>query len=115
MGEVPGIAPILKTLEGRVPLYAFTNSNPTHMRYVFSAYAETLRPFRKVFVSSDLGFRKPERPAFEAISATIGVPLERILFFDDTLVNVEGAQAIGMQAVHVTSVQDVAHAVRELA
>jgi len=65
-------------------------------------------------VSSDLGFRKPEAPAFAAISKAIGAPLERILFFDDTLVNVEGAQATGMQAVHVKSVQDVANAVREL-
>jgi hypothetical protein len=51
---------LLRTLEGRVP-------------------------FRRLFVSSDLGMRKPE------------------------------AQAIGMQAVHVIYVQDVANAVRELA
>jgi putative hydrolase of the HAD superfamily len=115
VGEVPGIATILNTLEGRVPLYAFTNSNPTHKRHTFSAYAETLKPFRRVFVSSDLGCRKPEPAAFEAVAEAIGVPLERILFFDDTLVNVEGAQAIGMQAVHVKSVQDIADAVRALA
>ena len=46
VGEVPGIGPLLRNLATRVPLYAFTNSNPTHMRHVFSAYAETLKPFR---------------------------------------------------------------------
>jgi putative hydrolase of the HAD superfamily len=114
-GEVPGVMSLLRTLEGRVPLYAFTNSNPTHKRYTFTEYATTLAPFRRVFVSSDLGMRKPEAPAFVAISKAIGVPLDRIMFFDDTLVNVEGAQAIGMQAVHVKSVQDIADAVRALA
>jgi putative hydrolase of the HAD superfamily len=111
LGEVPGIAAVLRRLAGTLPLYAFTNSNPTHMTYVFREFAETLRPFRRVFVSSDIGCRKPEREAFAAISRAIGVPLERILFFDDTLANVEGARAAGVPSVHVRSLQDVIAAV----
>ena len=61
-----------------------------------------------------MGLRKPEPPAFEAIASEIGVPLERILFFDDTRVNVEGALAIGMQAVLVRSIADVEQAVAAL-
>jgi len=68
--------------------------------------------FRKVFVSYELGARKPERAAFEAIARAIGVPLERILFFDDTAENVAGARAAGVAAIQVRGPQDVADALR---
>ena len=114
LGEVPGIRTVLSTLEGRLPLYAFTNSNPTHQTFWASRYAEVLTSFRRVFVSSEIGVRKPEPAAFAAIAAAIDVPLERILFFDDTLANVEGALAVGMPAVDVRSLDDIANAIERL-
>ena len=114
LDEVSGIRALLGTLEGRVPLYAFTNSNPTHRAFCVSRFAETLQSFRKVFVSSEMGLRKPEAAAFAAIAREIGVPLERIMFFDDTRANVEAALAIGMPAVLVRSIDDVKNALEEL-
>ena len=114
LGEVSGIRAVLRTLEGRVPLYAFTNSNPTHQAFWVQHFAETLKSFRKVFISSEMGLRKPEAAAFKAISREINVPLERIMFFDDTLANVEGARAIGMQAILVRSLEDVKKAIAAL-
>ena len=117
VGEVPGIAALLGALAPRIPLYGFTNSNPTHMAHWARAYAEVLKPFRRIFVSSDMGLRKPEPAAFAVIAAAIGVPLDRILFFDDTRPNVEGALAVGMQAVHVPAVgvaEAIAKSVGEL-
>ena len=113
LGEVPGMAALLRRLRRRVPLYAFTNSNPTHRRVWAERYAESLRSFRRVFVSCELGSRKPEPAAFIAIAAAIAVRPERILFFDDTLDNVHGARAVGLQAVHVRSLADVTDAVAE--
>ena len=110
LAEVPGIRLLLRTLEGRLPLYAFTNSNVTHQAFWAVRYADILKPFRKVFVSSEMGLRKPEPAAFAHIAAEIGVRLDRILFFDDTRVNVDGARAIGMPAVLVRSLEDVATA-----
>jgi HAD superfamily hydrolase (TIGR01509 family) len=107
VGEIAPVVARLRSLRDRVPLYAFTNSNPTHQRVWARDYAASLSCFRKVFVSSELGWRKPEPEAFAAIATTIGAPLERILFFDDTKANVDGALAVGMQAVHVRSVQDI--------
>lgn len=95
---------------GRRPLYAFTNSNVTHQAGWSARYAEVLQIFRRVFVSCELGLRKPERAAFEAIASAIGVPLDRILFLDDTPANVEGARAIGMPGVLVRTAADVAQA-----
>jgi putative hydrolase of the HAD superfamily len=63
-----------------------------------------------VFVSNELGKRKPAPEAFHAVAQAMDVPPERIVFFDDTLANVEGALAVGMHAVHVRTVADVADA-----
>jgi glucose-1-phosphatase len=103
---------LLRRLEHRIPLYAFSNSNTAHQAIWSKKFEAALTPFRKVFVSSEMGVRKPDREAFEAISREIGVPLEKILFFDDTLANVEGARKAGLPAVHVKSPQDVEDALR---
>jgi len=43
-----------------------------------------------------------------------GVSADRIVFFDDTRENIEGAQARGLQAVHVKSGADLADALAVL-
>ena len=103
---------LLEKLRERVPLYAFSNSNAAHQAVWTRKFAPALTNFRRVFVSSEMGLRKPERASFDYIAREIGVPHSRILFFDDTLANVEGARAAGLQAVHVRVPDDVAEAVR---
>ena len=103
---------LLETLEDRVPLYAFSNTNAAHHAVWRARFAGALTSFRRVFVSYELGLRKPDRAAFHQVAREIGVRPERILFFDDTLANVEGARAAGLQAVHVVRPADVRNAVR---
>jgi FMN phosphatase YigB (HAD superfamily) len=98
---------LVRALAGRVPLYLFSNTNLTHFEYFRRRYAEALAPFDRIFVSHEIGLRKPERAAFEHIAREIGVPLPRILFFDDTAANVEAARALGMGAILVRSPEDV--------
>lgn len=107
-GPVPGMHALLESLAPRYPLYLFSNTNGAHYQQWASDYARELAPFRRMFLSHELGRRKPEPAAFAAIAAAIGVPLSRILFFDDTLVNVEGARAVGMPAAQVRGAEDVA-------
>lgn len=102
---------LLERLRDRVPLYAFSNTNPSHQAVWSRMFADALRNFRRVFVSSEIGLRKPERAAFDLVARAIGVPNDRILFFDDTLANVEGARRAGLQAVHVRQPEDVRTAV----
>ncbi len=94
------------------PLYGFTNTNPAHQSEWAHRFATELSIFETIFVSSELGHRKPDRQAFEVVVDAIGVPAERTLFFDDTQENVEGALAAGLQAVHVTSAESVRSALQ---
>src|SRR6266404_576683 len=113
-GEMPGIAPLLARAAKRLPLYAFSNTNAPHVEHFSAAYAEVLGHFRKMFLSSSIGLRKPDAAAYDHVVQAIGVPASRIVFFDDLAENIEGARACGLTAVHVTSPDDVAHALAAL-
>ena len=45
-GEMPGIAPLLAGAAQRLPLYAFSNTNPAHVAHLSQAYADVLGHFR---------------------------------------------------------------------
>jgi putative hydrolase of the HAD superfamily len=105
--EIEETVGVIKALEPDIPVYLLTNTNPTHEVAWREKYPQTIDLFTGVFVSSTLGHRKPERPAFEAVARTVGVNLSSILFFDDSLENIAGARITGLQAVHVTSPSDI--------
>ena len=113
-GEMPGVAPLLAGAAQRLPLYAFSNTNPAHVAHFSQAYADVLGHFRKIFLSSSIGLRKPDAEAYDHVVKAIGVPASRILFFDDSAANIEGARARGLCAIHVTSMEDVARALTAL-
>jgi FMN phosphatase YigB (HAD superfamily) len=113
-GEMLGIAPLLAGAAQRLPLYAFSNTNPAHIAHFSLAYADVLSHFREIFLSSSIGLRKPDAEAYDHVVKAIGVPASRILFFDDSAANIEGARARGLCAIHVTSTDDVARALTAL-
>lgn len=114
VGEIDGIAPLLARAARHLPLYAFSNTNHAHVAHFSAEYAGVLSHFREIFLSSTIGLRKPDAEAYDHVVQAIGVPAERILFFDDTLANIDGARARGLQAVHVRSAADVARALDAL-
>jgi FMN phosphatase YigB (HAD superfamily) len=114
VGEMPGIAALLARAARRLPLYAFSNTNRPHVEHFSKAYAEVLGHFREIFLSSAIGLRKPDAAAYDHVVKAIGVPAGRIVFFDDLAENIEGARMRGLTAVHVTSPDDVAHALAAL-
>jgi len=113
-GAMPEIEPLLARAAERLPLYAFSNTNRAHVAHFSEKYAGLLGHFRKMFLSSTIGLRKPDAEAYDHVIKEIGVPARRIVFFDDLKENIEGARARGLTAVHVTSTRDVAEALDAL-
>ncbi len=113
-GEMPGIAPLLARAAGRLPLYAFSNTNRPHIAHFSVHHGDLLAHFRELYLSSRIGLRKPHRAAYDHVVGAIGVPASRILFFDDSAENVEGARAAGLRAIQVRSSADVAGALAAL-
>ena len=111
--EFAGAFEMFQSLGSRIPIYAFSNSNVLHRQLWVGKYADTLALFRDVFVSCDLGLRKPEAAAFRRVMASIGADAENILFFDDTRENVDGARRVGMSAIQVRDFADIRSHVAE--
>jgi HAD superfamily hydrolase (TIGR01549 family) len=113
-GEMPDMNALLARAAAKLPLYAFSNTNRPHIEHFSKTYAGILGHFREIFLSSTIGLRKPDAAAYDHVVKAIGVPAERIVFFDDLAENIEGARMRGLTAVHVTSPDDVARALTAL-
>jgi len=107
IGEMAGIRDVLSRLHGKKPLFVFSNTNAPHYDHWSVRFADLLAPFERIYVSNQLRARKPDTAAFSAVIADMGMAAERVLFFDDSAVNVAGARAAGLQAVHTISTDDV--------
>lgn len=63
-------------------------------------------------ISAEIGILKPDPRAYHAILQQLSVRPEQSLFIDDSPVNVDGAQAIGMAAVQFQASLDLRETVR---
>ncbi len=107
VGSVDGIEELLDSAAGTWPLYALTNTNAAHHDAGSVRFADVLDRFEAVFDSPSIGLRKPDPEVYEYAAARMGVAVDRILFFDDSRENVDGARACGMPSVLVSSIDDV--------
>jgi putative hydrolase of the HAD superfamily len=59
--------------------------------------------FDDIVISGEVGLRKPEPEIFHLAAERIGLRVEQCVFVDDLELNIEGARALGMTAIHHTS------------
>ncbi len=88
------------------PLHLATNQEHLRARYLL----QSLRLAHHVdgmFYSAALGACKPDPQFFAAISEDLGKAPSMFLLIDDTLANVEGARAFGMNAIHFQTGQSL--------
>lgn len=114
IGEMQGMADLLAAAAQRYPLYLLSNTNRTHEIFWAREYAGTLAHFQKLYVSSTIGLRKPDRVCYDHVVRDIGVPAGGIMFFDDVRENIDGAQAAGLVAVHAPTTADIRQALGTL-
>ena len=107
LGEIGETVDLLQALRGRVPRYAISNTNPSHVAEMERAFPGFLQRFDAVFTSHRIGHRKPQPEAFAHVLEAIGVPARETLLFDDLPANVDAARALGLQAVQVRGPRDV--------
>lgn len=117
LGESKGMAELLDALRGKVPLFGLTNTNQLHHDEWKVRYASLFSRLERIFVSSELGCRKPEPEIFRAVQSEVGVAqADQILFFDDAAENIAGARTWGWGAFQTTSCAEIrAHLLEETA
>lgn len=105
--EMPGIRDVLSSLGVDTRLYVLSNTDPVHHRYWRARFEDLLQPFREVFVSCELGERKPGTQVFTEVLRRIDLVPERVAFFDDLSDNVLAASKLGMAAFVTKSASDI--------
>jgi 2-haloacid dehalogenase len=98
-GDIRGTVAILKRLaEAGVPLYAITN-------YSSEKFVETVERFpffalfRDIVVSGDEKLLKPEAAIFRMCLDRNGLKAQDCVFIDDVARNIDGARAVGIDAI----------------
>ena len=99
---VVSLAQLRKTL----PIFLLSNTNDLHVAHIEAAIlpahniVSLSALFEGVYLSQDIGWRKPQPQAFAHAVHHIGLPASSILFVDDLPDNVEGAQRVGLRGHH---------------
>jgi HAD superfamily hydrolase (TIGR01549 family) len=65
-----------------------------------------------ILISSELGVRKPDPLIYRHLRDALGVRYNEILFVDDFIENVEGAKALGIQAIHYQPGMDLVNQIK---
>jgi FMN phosphatase YigB (HAD superfamily) len=91
------------------PVGCLSNTNAKHWAAHFTHW-DVLHELEWRFLSFELGHVKPDREVFAAVAAKLPIPPDQVLFLDDNLINVEGAQALGFQAERVQGVSQARQA-----
>ena len=96
---------ILKTLKKKYQLYLLSNTNSIHMQSILAAAQEKhginlLDCFDQVFLSYEIGLRKPNPAIFNYVLDTISQKPQHGLFIDDLKENVNSAQTTGLNTLH---------------
>lgn len=73
-----------------------------------------LQWFEGILVSGNEGMRKPYKEIYELLLSRYEIVPHEAVFIDDSLKNVEGSQAVGMQGIHFTSAQNLKSELQKL-
>lgn len=97
----------LEEIASRYRIFLFSNTNQIHYDYFIDQFNAAYpnknfdQFFIKAYYSQHLGLRKPYPVSFQAILAEQELDPTETLFIDDTIKNVEAAQTLGLQTVHL--------------
>jgi HAD superfamily hydrolase (TIGR01509 family) len=91
----------LKKLVRTYELCLVSNTNEAHIKHIkkesgpflWNAFVEK---FEALFLSYEIGHRKPDRSYFEYVLKHMDAKPEEVLFIDDSSVNIEAAAALGI-------------------
>ena len=105
---VPGVHEIVAELDSRgIPLFAITNFSADFWPPFAAQERDFFSRFRDIVVSGEEKLLKPDPAIYFLALDRFGLRPDQALFVDDRLINVEGAEAVGMQAHLFTTAEDL--------
>lgn len=96
----PTVDTVMQMKEAGMRLVILSNTNQDHFAKWGREHAPFVDLFDRVYLSHQLGMRKPDAKIFEHVLAQEGVAASEAVFFDDRLENVMSAGELGIESVH---------------
>ncbi|MGP3593133.1 glucose-1-phosphatase [Vagococcus sp. WN89Y] len=78
-----------------------SNTNRLHTTYWPEQYPEIRAAADTIYLSQEMGMRKPEARIYQKVLELEGVSADDAVFFDDNADNILGAQQVGITAIRV--------------
>ena len=103
---IPDALECLKSLQGSYRIFLLSNTNEIHIKEIKDRvgeefYSEFCQLFEKVYLSHDLGLRKPHTEVFTHIINAQSLDPKETLFIDDSPQHIEGASKVGLKVYHL--------------
>ncbi|MDG1332347.1 MAG: HAD family phosphatase [Crocinitomicaceae bacterium] len=99
---------LLQRLKGKYRLFLLSNTNEIHIPKALAEWKKTSEVnfydcFDHVYLSHEMGMRKPNAEIFERVCQEQNIKPENALFIDDSAQHIKGATKVGLNTVHLTS------------
>ena len=112
LGFMPDALTCIKRLRSNYRLFLLSNTNELHIQEIKNRvgtayFSDFCALFEKVYLSHELGLRKPHPEVFKHILNQQGLKANETFFIDDSIQHVEGAIKAGLQAHHLTDEQTI--------
>jgi len=98
---------ILPGLKKKYRLYLLSNTNEIHLQEFQHRFVTTFQQtsfdnfFDAAYYSHRIGHRKPNASAYQFVLDKHGLIAAETLFIDDSINNIEAAQKLGIQTIHL--------------
>ena len=112
LGFMPDAIACLKRLSSSYRLFLLSNTNEIHIQEIESRvgtvfFSDFCSLFENVYLSHELGLRKPHPEVFKHILNKQGLKANETFFIDDSIQHVEGAIKAGLYAHHLKDDQRI--------
>ncbi|WP_414165408.1 glucose-1-phosphatase [Superficieibacter sp. BNK-5] len=101
------IAIMHKLREQGYRVVVLSNTNRLHTTFWPEEYPEIRSAADHIYLSQDLGMRKPEARIYQQVLQAEGFSAEDAVFFDDNADNIEGAKLLGITSILVTGKETI--------
>ena len=108
VGLRPEVIKIMQALRDQGHrVVVLSNTNRLHTTFWPDEYPEIRAAADRVYLSQEMGMRKPEARIYQQVLDAEGFPASEAVFFDDNAENIEGARQLGITSVLVTDKKTV--------
>ena len=102
----------LKILKNKYRLFLLSNTNSIHINYIKNSLGDVkwesfCNLFEEIYLSHEIGIRKPNVEAFQFILKKQNLSSNEILFIDDSLQHIKGAKRLGIHSHHLRDGEDI--------